>query len=103
MLDTFMMHTLILAHPVGELREEREMEAMIDFSDLETPADQIETKKSKIDRPTFPCMKCNGTGVFTWGYYNPQSGKCHACNGRGWGETDTSWDNSPFNPKWSWK
>lgn len=29
------------------------------------------------------CGKCGGSGVYHWGYMNPRSGKCHACNGRG--------------------
>lgn len=33
--------------------------------------------------PAYTCNKCRGTGIVTFGYRNPQTGKCHACNGRG--------------------
>lgn len=56
---------------------------MIDFSDLETPVESIPVKKTE-ERPQFPCVRCNGTGKYVFGYRNPQVGKCHACNGRGY-------------------
>lgn len=34
-------------------------------------------------RPTFPCERCAGSGVYTFGFRNPQRGTCRACHGRG--------------------
>jgi hypothetical protein len=38
----------------------------------------------KAEGARFPCTKCRGSGVYTFGYVNRQSGKCHTCNGRGY-------------------
>ena len=38
----------------------------------------------KAEGARYPCEKCRGSGVYHFGYVNPQSGKCHACNGRGY-------------------
>ena len=56
------------------------------FSDLESDFDAVPVKAASSDherRVKYPCQKCAGTGTFHWGYMNPRSGKCHACNGRG--------------------
>ncbi|MGH6631743.1 MAG: DUF6011 domain-containing protein [Sphingopyxis sp.] len=47
------------------------------------PVSKRSTPK-KAEGARFPCEKCRGSGVYTFGYVNRQSGKCHACNGRGY-------------------
>ena len=60
---------------------------MVDFSDLDdtnldnygkTPA-----KKSKKDRPTFPCQTCAGTGRYRHPRVHQEKDHCFACGGRG--------------------
>tara|TARA_Y100000034_G_scaffold131908_1_gene193663 strand:+ start:157 stop:999 length:843 start_codon:yes stop_codon:yes gene_type:complete len=60
---------------------------MTDFSDLEDMdafnaegnADAKDDKREK-----FPCDRCAGSGIATWGYVNIQSGRCNVCNGKGY-------------------
>ena len=72
-----------------------------DWKSLESEADFNATKAgpavvfNKLDpkallpgaavegKPAYRCNRCNGTGVFRFGYHNPQSGPCHACKGTG--------------------
>ena len=54
----------------------------MNFADLENLSDLNASPNAKPVE-TYPCMKCGGTGVYRFGYMNPQSGKCHACNGKG--------------------
>ena len=35
------------------------------------------------DRPRYPCERCGGSGRYTFGYVNRQTGPCHACKGVG--------------------
>lgn len=54
------------------------------FDDLDDGAfDRELARPVKQAAELFPCGKCNGTGIYTFGYRNPQSGKCHACKGKG--------------------
>lgn len=58
----------------------------IDFSDLETNLDDVPTVESTgrfAKTEKFPCEKCAGKGVYTYGYVNVRTGKCFACNGKG--------------------
>lgn len=47
------------------------------------PVSKRSTPK-RTEGARFPCQKCRGSGVYTFGYVNRQQGKCHACNGRGY-------------------
>ena len=58
----------------------------ISFKDLEGDFEREcaqPAHSTSTDRQTFPCDKCGGTGIYTWGYVNQRSGKCHACGGKG--------------------
>jgi hypothetical protein len=55
-----------------------------DLSDIETKDIFAVPTKGTDTREKHKCDKCAGTGTFHWGYMNPRSGKCHACNGRGY-------------------
>lgn len=56
---------------------------MNDFADLETIED-LDQSKGHDNREKFPCIKCSGTGHVSGGFKNPWSGKCFACNGKGY-------------------
>lgn len=53
------------------------------FDDLDD-FDSCPSSNAPDQRKKFPCMKCAGSGAVTFGYINPRSGKCFACNGRGY-------------------
>lgn len=55
------------------------------FDDLECGEFDAEPVNgaAAANRPTFPCSKCNGKGLYTYGYHHVRTGKCHACNGKG--------------------
>lgn len=61
---------------------------MTNWADLDDFDTRDHSQAKADNRETFPCMKCSGTGTYTFGYINPRSGKCHACNGRGHFLTD---------------
>lgn len=57
-----------------------------DFASLETDLDSVETKQSTSQHAKtqqFPCERCGGSGVATWGYRTVQTGPCRACKGKG--------------------
>lgn len=61
--------------------------AEISFDDLEDDFDSIDVRESTgpyAKREQHPCSKCNGKGVYQYGYANPRQGKCFACNGKGY-------------------
>ena len=57
------------------------------FADLEDDFDAIPTVESTgryAKTEQFPCEKCAGKGTYTYGYVTRQTGKCFACNGKGY-------------------
>lgn len=75
------------------------------FADLESDLDAApmpERRETEADRMAkeitgghttntsdkrYPCERCRGRGVVTFGYVNIRQGKCHACRGRGFFKT----------------
>lgn len=56
----------------------------ISFKDLEGDFDAELVSPVSSNRTKFPCQKCAGTGQYRYGYRYIRTGKCHACNGRGY-------------------
>lgn len=49
--------------------------------------DEVVATPASLDRKpakTYPCGQCAGTGVWTGGYVQRVTGKCHACRGKGY-------------------
>jgi hypothetical protein len=59
----------------------------VDAEDAAMAAEMGGQSRSKATVARFPCPKCNGTGRYTFGYVNIQTGKCHKCNGVGYFKT----------------
>lgn len=54
----------------------------LDFSHLEDDIDLVPTTKDNRER--FPCSRCGGDGVASFGLHLQHRGKCHSCNGKGY-------------------
>lgn len=65
---------------------------MVDFDDLETPADFIKTAAPVAAKAVYVenCKKCNGLGKVTIGYNYPRTVTCFSCDGLGKHEFKTS-------------
>lgn len=65
---------------------------MVDFSDLDDinldNYGQAPVRKTKRDRPTFPCQSCAGTGHYQHVRVHQEKAHCFACGGRGFFYTD---------------
>jgi hypothetical protein len=59
-------------------------EAAVSFEDLHS--DPV-ARKDRPENADHKCEKCKGTGSFAFGYRSRQTGKCFACNGRGFFRT----------------
>lgn len=55
----------------------------LDWSDLETPIDQIEVKHGG-EREQFPCQACGGSGLYRGVRVHQEKRECFACRGRGY-------------------
>lgn len=57
--------------------------ADLDCGEFDAELTAPSTAAGAVNRETFPCVKCAGTGIATWGYLHTRRGSCYACKGKG--------------------